>query len=75
MKLTAENTALVLDSTADFPDTSELRASWRQVPLFVRFGTESYREKVDLTTQGFYDLLRDVEDLPTTSQPSISKSR
>ena len=36
MNLTAENTAIVLDSTADFPEAQERFPNWRVVPLYVR---------------------------------------
>ena len=39
--LTAQNTAIVIDSTADFPQAHERFANWRMVPLYVRFGEES----------------------------------
>src|SRR3954469_14372423 len=70
VNLTAENTAIVLDSTADFPDAQEHFANWRVVPLYVNFGTESYRDGVDLTAQAFYERLRTSSELPTTSQPT-----
>jgi DegV family protein with EDD domain len=70
VKLTADNTAIVLDSTADFPEAADRFPSWRVVPLYVNFGTESFRDGVDLTAQQFYDRLRTVADLPTTSQPT-----
>jgi DegV family protein with EDD domain len=70
VNLTAENTAIVLDSTADFPDASEHHANWRVVPLYVNFGTESYKDGVQLTAHEFYERLRASPDLPTTSQPT-----
>ena len=70
MKLTAENTAIVLDSTADFPEGPSRFPSWRIVPLYVRFGTESYRDYVDIGPAEFYERLRTAEELPTTSQPT-----
>jgi len=70
VNLTAENTAIVLDSTADFPDAGEHFANWRVVPLYVNFGTESYRDGVDLTARDFYERLRSSSELPTTSQPT-----
>jgi len=70
MKLTAENTAIVLDSTADFPEAPERFPNWRVVPLYVLFGDESYRDYVDLTPEQFYARLRSSETLPTTSQPT-----
>jgi DegV family protein with EDD domain len=68
--LTAENTAIVLDSTADFPDAQKRFRNWRVVPLYVNFGTESFRDGVDLTASEFYERLRTAPELPTTSQPT-----
>lgn len=70
MRLTAENTAIVLDSTADFPEAEERFANMRTVPLYVRFGEESYRDYVELDPHAFYERLRVAPELPTTSQPT-----
>src|SRR5438309_9420285 len=70
MQLTAENTAIVLDSTADFPQDTERFPSWRVVPLYVHFGATSYRDYVDIGPEEFYARLRTAEELPTTSQPT-----
>ncbi len=70
MNLTTENTAIVLDSTADFPDAAEHFPNWRVVPLYVNFGTESFRDGVDLTAEQFYAKLRESPVFPTTSQPA-----
>ena len=70
MTLTAENTAIVVDSTADFPEAPERFPNWRVVPLYVLFGDESYRDYVDLTPTEFYARLRTADVLPTTSQPT-----
>ncbi len=70
MNLTTENTAIVLDSTADFPDAAEHFPDWRVVPLYVNFGTESFRDGVDLTAEQFYAKLRESPVFPTTSQPA-----
>ena len=70
MKLTAENTAIVLDSTADFPQAPERFPNWRIVPLYVRFGDESFRDYVDLSPDAFYAKLRDAPVPPATSQPT-----
>ncbi len=42
----------------------------RVVPLYVRFGEESYRDYVDIDPRTFYTRLRTVSSLPTTSQPT-----
>ena len=70
MKLTAENTAIVVDSTADFPDAPARFRNWRVVPLYVRFGDESFRDYVELAPDAFYERLRRAEQTPTTSQPT-----
>src|SRR5207253_2728586 len=67
---TAQNTAIVVDSTADFPDAQDHYPNWRVVPLYVNFGTESYKDGVDLTAAQFYERLRTSPELPTTSQPT-----
>jgi DegV family protein with EDD domain len=70
MKLTARNTAVVLDSTADFPEAPERFANFRVVPLYVRFGDESFRDYVEMQPDDFYERLATVQELPTTSQPT-----
>ncbi|HEY2310851.1 MAG TPA: DegV family protein [Gaiellaceae bacterium] len=70
MKLTAENTAIVLDSTADLPDAAERFPNWRVVPLYVNFGAESLRDGVDIDPVEFYARLRNSPVFPTTSQPT-----
>jgi len=70
VKLTAENTALVVDSTADFPEAPRRFANWRVVPLYVRFGVESFRDYVELDPDAFYARLRAAAETPTTSQPT-----
>ena len=70
MKLSTQNTAIVLDSTADFPDARDRFPNWRVVPLYVRFGAESYRDYVDIGPAEFYERLRTSDELPTTSQPT-----
>ena len=70
MRLSAENTAVVLDSTADLPDPAARHANWRLVPLYVRFGDETFRDHVDLSAEEFYRRLRAAAVQPTTSQPT-----
>ena len=70
MQLTAANTAIVIDSTADFPEAPQRFANWRMVPLYVRFGEESYRDYEEVAPHEFYARLRASRTLPTTSQPT-----
>jgi DegV family protein with EDD domain len=70
VELTAENTAIVVDSTADFPEAPQRFPNWRVVPLYVRFGDESYRDYVELEPAAFYARLRSATETPSTSQPT-----
>ena len=70
MNLSAQNTAIVLDSTADLPDAADRFPNWRVVPLYVRFGDESLRDGVDIDPAEFYARLRESSVFPTTSQPT-----
>ncbi len=70
MNLTAANTAIVLDSTADVPDAAERFPNWRVVPLYVRFGEESFKDGVEITADEFYERLTQDPEFPRTSQPT-----
>jgi DegV family protein with EDD domain len=70
VNLTRENTAIVLDSTADFPEAQIRFPNMRVVPLYVRFGEESFRDYVELDPHDFYARLQAASELPTTSQPT-----
>jgi DegV family protein with EDD domain len=68
--LTSENTAVVLDSTADLPDFASRFANFRMVPLTVSFGDTDYRDYVDLGPARFYEQLASSKELPKTAAPS-----
>jgi DegV family protein with EDD domain len=70
VRLTAQNTAIVLDSTADLPDAASRFPNWRVVPLYVNVGHESLRDGVDIGADEFYRRLREASEFPTTSQPT-----
>ena len=70
MRLSAENTAVVLDSTADLPDPASRHANWRLVPLYVRFGDQTFLDHVELSAGDFYRRLRAATSPPKTSQPT-----
>jgi DegV family protein with EDD domain len=62
--------AVVTDSTADLPDEWRARYGIEVVPLKVLFGTESFRDRVDMTDAQFFQRLAAATKLPTTSAPS-----
>jgi DegV family protein with EDD domain len=61
---------VVTDSTADIPLDWLDRFGISVVPLTVRFGNESFRDRVDMTDDEFFDRLRKTERLPTTAAPA-----
>ncbi|RPF54350.1 DegV family protein [Aquisalibacillus elongatus] len=64
-------TVVVTDSTAYIPEEQLKELNIHVVPLSVTFGQESYRELYDITTKEFYEKVRQSDELPKTSQPSI----
>ncbi|MES2124847.1 MAG: DegV family protein [Gemmatimonadota bacterium] len=62
--------AIVVDSSNDLPDPVLDRHRIIVVPLQVMFGTESFRDRIDLKPEEFYRRLRTSKELPTTSQPA-----
>jgi DegV family protein with EDD domain len=68
--LNAANTAIVLDSTADYPEGVERFPNWRIVPLYVNFGGSSFRDYVDLSPDELYARLTSAPEPPRTSQPT-----
>jgi DegV family protein with EDD domain len=70
VNLTTENTAVVLDSTSDYPEAPSRFPNMRFVPLYVRFGDETFRDYVELGPAEFFEKLRSSAVLPATSQPT-----
>jgi DegV family protein with EDD domain len=70
MQLTRENTAIVLDSTSDFPEARDVYPNMRVVPLYVLFGDESFKDGVEIEHAEFYERLASATTLPTTRQPT-----
>lgn len=61
---------IVTDSVADLPPQVAEELGITVVPLNVRFGTEVYRNGIDLTAEQFYHRLEHDETLPVTSVPA-----
>ncbi len=64
--------AFVTDSTAAVPNDEAKEHQVTVVPLQVMFGTESFKDGVDLTQKEFFDRMKAAKNLPTTSQPSVA---
>jgi DegV family protein with EDD domain len=63
------NVAIVTDSVADLPPQVAEEFGITVVPLVVRFGTDLYRDGLDLGPDQFYGKLRTSKVLPATSVP------
>lgn len=63
--------AVVVDSTSYLPEALKDKYEIRTIPLSVILGDESYKEDEEITPAEFYEKIRDMEELPGTSQPSI----
>ena len=61
---------IVTDSTSDLTLGISSELGITVVPMYVQFGTESYRDGIDLTTEQFYQKLRHTKILPTSGVPS-----
>jgi DegV family protein with EDD domain len=62
---------IVTDSTADLPPDIAHALAITIVPLRVIFGSDSFRDGIDLTSEEFFERLPHSHELPRTSQPSV----
>jgi DegV family protein with EDD domain len=61
---------IITDSVADLPPGVAKELGITVVPLYLHFGTETYRDGIDLTTEQFFDKLEHSRVLPTTAAPA-----
>ena len=64
---------IVTDSTSDLPLEMARELSITVVPLSVHFGTQVFKDGVDITPDEFFQRLADAPELPRTSQPSVGE--
>ncbi len=60
---------IVTDSTADLPSQVAEALGITVVPVYLRFGEESYRDGIDMSHDEFYQKLMTSHTHPSTSQP------
>jgi DegV family protein with EDD domain len=65
-----EKVQVITDSTADIPDELLKDLDIKIVPIYLRFGLKTYRDGIDMTRSGFYDMLSSSPLHPSTSQPT-----
>jgi len=61
---------IVTDSVADLPPQVAEELGITIIPAYIRFGTETYRDGIDLTTEQFYRKLIQSKTFPFTAAPS-----
>jgi DegV family protein with EDD domain len=61
---------IVTDSTADLPQAFAEELGITVVPLYVQFGQNTYRDRIDISEEEFYQRLLNDPVHPSTSQPS-----
>jgi len=61
---------IVTDSSADIPPELLKEFDITVVPLYVRFGNDVFKDKVDISNEEFYKRLVSGEVFPATSQPT-----
>ncbi|HJB23340.1 MAG TPA: DegV family protein [Candidatus Jeotgalibaca pullicola] len=66
--------AIVTDSTAYLPEELRQKHQIYMLPLLVQLKGESYREEIDITSEEFYEKVRESSDFPTSSQPVIGET-
>ena len=62
---------IVTDSVADIPAEIIRELNISIIPVLLRFGEETYRDGIDITTDQFYEKLVTGKVAPTTSVPSM----
>ena len=61
---------IITDTLSDITADMAAELGVTVVPLYVRFGEEIYRDRVDITTEEFYRRLVSESSLPSTTQPT-----
>jgi len=61
---------IVTDSTADLPPQLAMDLGVTVVPVYVRFGDQIYRDRVDISEDEFYQRLLHDPIHPSTTQPT-----
>jgi DegV family protein with EDD domain len=62
---------IVTDSVADIPPEIVQELGITVIPVILRFGEETFRDGIDITTDQFYERLATSKVMPTTSVPSL----
>jgi DegV family protein with EDD domain len=64
------NVQVITDSTSDIPQETAKELGIKVVPIYIRFGTEVFRDGIDISNDEFYRMLGTSPLHPSTSQPT-----
>ncbi|HOC08387.1 MAG: DegV family protein [Clostridiales bacterium] len=64
---------IVTDSTCDLPDEVLKEYNIAVAPLTVRFGQQSFKDRVEITTKEFFEKMGKSKEVPSTSQVSVGE--
>ncbi len=71
MTETRRRVAIVTDTAASIPPEICARYDIQVIPIYIIFGTQTYRSGIDIDIDTFYRLMDENKQLPTTSQPTV----
>ena len=69
-KLETKKVKVIVDSTSDLPEELARKYDIDIVPVYIQHEDKIYADGIDLTVKDYYSMLRNFEELPTTSAPS-----
>jgi DegV family protein with EDD domain len=61
---------IITDTLSDITSDLAAKLDVTVIPLYVRFGEEMYRDRIDITSEDFYRRLVNEPKLPSTTQPT-----
>lgn len=67
------NVRIVTDSSCDLDDATCAEGGIEVVPLSIRFGSDEFEDRTELTVEGFYEKMAERDELPETAAPSPGK--
>lgn len=67
------NVRIVTDSSCDLDDATCAELGVEVVPLSIRFGSDEFEDRSELTVEGFYEMMAERDELPETAAPSPGK--
>ncbi|MHA1953794.1 MAG: DegV family protein, partial [Candidatus Heimdallarchaeaceae archaeon] len=68
--MTNKKIKIIVDSTSDLPEELVKKHDIDIVPMYIHYDDQIYEDRTQITSDEFYDILRDIDELPTTSAPN-----